>query len=238
MSARLLVLDIETKPAMGYHWGLFDQNISIDQMIAPSAPICVGAKFIGEKEMYFFSDWGDGHEGMVKGIHALIEEADAVVTYNGDRFDLPKLMGEFLLTGLLPPAPPTSIDLLKAVKKLGFQSNKLAYIGPFLKIGEKVKNEGFGLWIKVMEGDKAAQKRMQTYCEGDVRLTERLYTVMRPYIKNHPFIGTEGKNGACAVCESVKMQKRGFRRTKSFLIQRLQCQDCGSWLDGTRKKVT
>lgn len=235
--AKILTLDIETKPAMGYVWGLFDQNVSLDQLITPSAPICVGAKWLGEKGVMFYSDWDHGHQGMIESIHALISQADAVVSYNGNRFDLPKLQGEFLLAGLTPPPPVTSIDLLKDVKKLGFQSNKLAYIGPFLKIGEKVKNEGFTLWTKVMDGDKAAQKRMQTYCEGDVKLTERLYVLLRPYIKNHPFLGEEGKAGACGACDSTHFHKRGTRRTKAFLIQRLQCQSCGSWQDGTRKKV-
>lgn len=233
---KMLVLDIETSPAIAYVWGLFDQNISLNQLIAPSAPICVAAKFVGEKEMYFYSDWDDGHDGMIKGIYTLMSEADAVIGYNSNRFDLPKLRGEFLLEGLPPPPPVVSIDLLPAVKKLGFQSNKLAYIGPFLKIGEKIKNEGFDLWSAVLNGDKAAQKRMTTYCKGDVTLTEQLYKKIVPFIPNHPFMGDAGGH-ACGACDSHNLQKRGFRRTKSFQIQRLQCQDCGSWSDGTRKKV-
>lgn len=233
---KILVIDMETKPAMAYVWSLWDQNISLSQLIAPSAPICFSAKFVGEKEIYFASDWGDGHSGMIKRAHELITESDAVVTYNGDGFDLKKFRGEFLLEGLTPPPPTTSIDLLKSVKKLGFQSNKLAYIGPFLKIGEKIKNEGFDLWAKVMEGDPAAQKRMEKYCIGDIVLTEKLYKKLLPYIANHPHLGEAGVGG-CGACDSFALQKRGFRRTKSYLIQRLQCQDCGSWQDGVRKKA-
>src|SRR3546814_5581125 len=79
---------------------------------------------------------------MVVALHKLLSEADAVVTYNGDRYDIPKAMGEFVLEGLMPPPPPTSIDLMKAVKKLGFVMNRLAFIGPLLKVGQKVKHEG------------------------------------------------------------------------------------------------
>lgn len=233
---RLLVLDIETKPAKAYVWKLFDVNIGLEQLIEPSAPICVAAKFVGEKKIHFFSDWKDGHESMIVGIHSLISEADALITYHGDGFDLPKLRGEFVLAGLAPPPPVTSIDVLKTVKKLGFQSNKLAFVGPMLKVGEKVKNEGFSLWSSVMDGDKSAQNRMQTYCIGDVTLLEDVYLMLLPYVVNHPYLGDTGA-GVCGACGAHDFQKRGFRRTKSFLIQRLQCNSCGSWQDGVRKKV-
>lgn len=233
---KILTIDIETRPALAYVWGLFDQNIGLSQLVEPSAPISFAAKFLHDKEMHFHSDWTDGHEGMIARAHALISEADAVVGYNSDSFDLRKLRGEFLLAGLPPPPPVTSIDLLKSVKKLGFQSGKLAYIGPFLAIGEKVKHEGFDLWLKVMQGDEAAQKRMEKYNIGDVKLTESLYKLLMPYIANHPHLGEDGP-GQCGACGSHDLHKRGFRRTKSFKIQRLQCNDCGSWSDGTRKAV-
>lgn len=236
LDAKILVIDMETKPALAYVWGLFDQNIGLSQLVAPSAPICFAAKFVGEKEMHFHSDWDDGHDVMIQKAHDLISLADAVVTYNGDSFDLKKFRGEFILAGLTPPPPITSIDLLKSVKKLGLQSGKLAYVGPLLGIGGKVKTEGFDLWAKVMDGDLGAQKRMKKYCIGDVTLTEALYNVMRPYVVNHPHL-KDTPGTACGACGSSKLQSRGWRRTKSFKIQRLHCQSCGSWSDGVRKKV-
>lgn len=233
---KILVLDIETRPATAYVWGLFDQNIGLSQLITPSAPICFAAKFVGEKGMHFYSEWEHGRKEMIVAAHELMSEADAIVTYNGDRFDIPKLRGEFVLEGLLPPPPLTSIDVLKSVKKLGFQSNKLAYVGPLLKVGQKVDNEGFGLWSAVIDGDGDAQERMKTYCIGDVLLLEEVYDKLRPYIVNHPHMGDIGA-GACGACGSHQLQKRGFRRTKSFMIQRMQCTTCGAWQDGARKKV-
>ena len=50
---KILVFDIETKPNLVYAWGLWDQNISIGQIVEPSAPICFSAKFVGEKEIFF-----------------------------------------------------------------------------------------------------------------------------------------------------------------------------------------
>jgi hypothetical protein len=236
MKPKILVLDIETKPAIAYVWRMFDENISLDQLIEPGDIICVGYQFLEDKTTSFVSEWGDGYEGMLKAIHAAISEADAVVTFNGNRFDLPKLQGAFLKIGLPPVPPITSIDLYKTVKKLGYQSNKLGFVGPFLELGRKIKHEGFELWAKVMDGNVPAQRRMERYCRGDVRLTARLYLKLRPYITNHPHMALT-KGHECGACGSKHLQSRGFRRTKSFKIQRLQCQGCGSWQDGVRSKV-
>ena len=236
MPSKILFLDIETKPAKVYTFRMWDTSINPEQVIEPGGTICVGAKWMGSKETIFFSDWDHGHETMLREVHALITEADAIVTYNGDKFDLPKLWGEFLLNGMKPPQPPTSIDILKAVKKLGFDMNRLAYIGPLLKIGKKLKHEGFGLWRSVMEGDAKAQGRMEKYCVQDVVLLEKLYKVVKPFIKNHPHLGDKGGN-VCGACGSKHVQSRGHRRTKFFKIQRLQCQTCGSWSEGSREKI-
>lgn len=233
---RILVLDIETKPALAYVWRVFKENISPDQIVDSGGMLCFGAKWFGEKEKIFFSEWEHGRRDMVQAAHDLLSEADAVVTFNGDKFDLPKMNGEFLLQGLKPIPPLTSIDTIKTVRKMGLIMNRLAYVGPLLKVGAKIKHEGFDLWIKVMNGDVKAQARMQKYCNQDVALTERLYRKIRPFILNHPHLGKINGN-ACGACGSKHVQKRGTYRTKYFHVQRLQCQSCGSWSTGVRNKI-
>lgn len=234
---KVLLLDIETKPAQAYVWRAYgEQNISVDQLIDSGGVICVGAKWLGEKKTYLYSDWEHGHIEMLIAIHDMLSVADAVVTYNGDRFDLPKLQGEFLLNGLGPTPPCTSIDVIKSVRKFGFFMNKLAFIGPLLSQGGKISTGGFSLWTEVMAGNAKAEKKMAKYCIQDVVLLEKLYLRVRPFIRNHPHMGHVGGK-ACGACGSLHIQSRGSRRTKAFKIQRLQCTDCGSWQDGTRTKV-
>lgn len=234
---KILLLDIETSPAKAYVWRAYgEQNIGVDQIIEPGGIICIGAKWLGDKNCELFSDWEHGHDAMLALVHEMMSYADAVVTYNGDRFDLPKLQGEFLLSGLGPTPPVTSIDCIKTVRKFGFFMNKLAFIGPYLKVGDKIKTEGFTLWTKVLDGDAPAQGRMGKYCKQDVNLLEKLYLFIRSFIRNHPHMGKVGAH-ECGACGSHDVQSRGTRRTRAFKIQRLQCQNCGSWQDGTRKKV-
>jgi hypothetical protein len=233
---KILILDIETKPTVAYVWRAFKENISPDQVIDGGGMLCFAAKWFGEKEKFFYSEWEHGHEAMVKAAHDLLSEADAVVTFNGDKFDIPKLTGEFILNGLDPVPPLTSIDTIKTVRKLGLFMNRLAFVGPLLKVGQKVKHEGFDLWARVLNGDEAARRKMKRYNIQDVVLTEKLYRKLRPFIKNHPHLGNVGTT-ACGACGSHKVQSRGYRRTKSFRIQRLHCQSCGSWQDGKREKI-
>lgn len=215
---------------------MFDENIGSEQIIEPGGTICIAAKYVGDKKKYFFSEWDDGKLPMLEGIHALMSEADAIVTYNGDKFDLPVLTGEFVLAGMNPPPPVTSIDVYRTVRGFRLGIHKLGYVGPLLQVGAKVKHAGFGLWKAVMAGDPKARATMRRYNIQDVVMLEKLYLRVLPFIKNHPHMGSTSKNG-CPACSSTKVQSRGFRRTRCFKIQRLQCQDCGSWHQGTRTKV-
>jgi hypothetical protein len=233
--ARILSLDIETRPALVYTFQAYDVNIGPDQVVDAGGILCWSAKWVGEKGVYFASEWTHSKVEMLDALGELLARADAVISYNGNRFDLPKIQGEFALAGLKPPAPVTSIDVLKAVKKLGFMINKLAFIGPLLNVGNKIKHEGFLLWRSVLEGDPRAQKRMELYNKQDVLLLEKLYLRIKPFIQDHPHLGDE--RGACGSCGSDHLQQRGWRRTKFFKTQRFQCQSCGSWSTGQRVKV-
>jgi hypothetical protein len=233
---RILLLDIETKPALIYSFGIRDQHITHKQIAQDGGTICVGYKWLGDKRARVLSEWEHGYSEMIAQTHALISEADAVATYNGASFDLPKLMGNFLLEGLPPPPPPTQIDIYKAVRKLGFICNKLDYVAPLLGLGSKVKHEGLEMWIAVMAGCPKAQRRMARYCAGDVDLLERVYDRVRGYVFNHPHMGTTGPL-QCPACSSHQVQSRGVRRTKSSFINRLHCQACGGWFDGKRVKA-
>ena len=86
---KILLLDCETSPMSVYAWSLFKPHISINQIQDTSRTLCVAYKWLGEKKTHFLSEWT--HEDMIAQLHELLSEADIVITYNGNRFDLPVL---------------------------------------------------------------------------------------------------------------------------------------------------
>jgi hypothetical protein len=198
--------------------------------------MCWAAKWLDGEELMFDSFVQSGHKTMLRRVHKLLEEADAVVHYNGTRFDIPTLNKEFLKYDLSPPAPYAQIDLLKTARsQFRFPSNKLDYISQALGFDGKIKHKGHQLWIDCMNKDPEAWVVMEEYNRHDVILLEKVYWKMLPWIKNHPNRGLySGHDQACPQCGSEHYQSRGTAYTKAYKYKRFQCQDCFSWFKGDR----
>lgn len=232
---KILHLDIETSPNIGPHWGLWQQNIGYNMVIQHSRILCMAFKWHGKKGVEFLSEWEDGTEAMLKRTHELLSEADAVVHYNGQRFDIPWINTEFLLHGLTPPDPFHQIDLLKVVKnRFKFVSNKLDFVADRLEIGTKVKHTGMQLWLDVMAYCPKAQKLMKKYNIQDVALLEDAYNIILPWIKSHPNHALFKKTDApvCPNCGSSHVVKNGTETTLTMAYQRYRCQSCGTPIRG------
>jgi len=218
-----------------YSWGLWDQNHSIDHIIDHGGMICFAAKWAGSKEVFFYSDHTDGHEKMVAEAHRLLSEADVVVTYNGDRFDIKKLNNEFMLAGMAPPRPFRSIDLMKVNKaRFDLPSRKLDYLVRQSGVGQKVKHTGFDLWIDCMAGDETAWKLMEKYNRGDVIVTERAYLRLLPWIVNAPHLGMFVADAGfiCPYCGSKSLNRDGLTHTYVQSYALYQCAKCEGWVRG------
>lgn len=236
---KALCLDIETSPNLAHVWGLWDQNVGLNQLVESGTVICFAAKWLGDPDSktVFMSDFHDGHEAMVEKAWELIDEADAVVHYNGRAFDIKHLNREFLLQGLGPPSPHRDIDLLTVARsRFKFPSNKLDYVSQALGVGSKVKHAGFELWTGCLAGDKKSWATMKKYNIGDIKITEEVYYKLRPWIKSHPIVGLySGDTHSCTNCGSKELQRRGTYKTPATVFQKYYCKSCGAWSRGAKK---
>lgn len=179
---KTLFLDIETTPMQVYAWGLWDQNISIDQIIKSTEMLCFGARWLGEKKVIFKSVHHDGKEAMLEALHELMDEADVLVGWNSAAFDHKHINREFLENGMTPPSPVKDLDLMSITKaNFLFPSNKLDYVAQKLEVGAKVKHSGFKLWLDCMAGNNKAWKEMKKYQIQDVELLVDLYDILLPW---------------------------------------------------------
>jgi DNA polymerase elongation subunit (family B) len=235
---KILLLDIETAPNLVHVWGLWQQNVGINQIMDSGYVLCWAAKWYGEDNISFSSVHHTSPKRMLKDIHSLLEEADAVVHYNGTKFDIPTLNKEFLLHGLTPPSPYKQIDLLRTARsQFRFPSNKLDYIAQSLNLGSKVSHRGHQLWIDCMNGVDEAWKEMEEYNIHDVVLLEQVYDHLKPWIKGHPNHNLYDSSTVCPHCGSHHIQKRGTATTKASIYQRYQCKECGTWSRGTKEII-
>lgn len=223
------MLDIETAPHLAAVWGLYDQNVATNQIIKPGYTLCWAAKWYGEDEVIFDSILS-GNRKMIRHVHDLLSEADAVCHYNGTKFDIPTLNKEFLLQKLDPPAPYKQIDLLKVARsRFKLASNKLDYVAGQLGLGNKVEHKGFDLWLGCMAKKAEDWAQMEEYNKHDVVLLERVYDRLLPWIKNHPNLSVYRGGACCPNCGSEKSQARGWQVARTMRYQRFQCRDCGTW---------
>lgn len=229
---KTLMLDIETSPNKVFTWGLFNQNIAINQIDEAGYTLCWAAKWLNEPHMKFASLHKDGKEKMLMEIYRLINEADVVIHFNGIKFDMPTLNKEFLLLGWSPPSPCLQVDLYRVVRKqFRFPSNKLDYVCQALGLGGKTQHKGMELWRECMAGLDSAWRKMEKYNRRDVVLLEKLYQRLLPWIPNHPNHGlfVDQDDRVCPNCGGSNLHKRGRYYTATMSYQRYRCVDCGSW---------
>lgn len=233
--AKILILDIETRPNLAYVWGFFKQNIGISKVKEHSHIISYAAKWLGSKEVEYAESRTDCDKHLCRSLSTLFEEADLVVAHNAERFDLPVIRSRMAVNGLPAPAPVRVIDTLRIAKReFAFPSNSLAYLAEVFGCapkGDHGKFAGFELWSECMKGNEEAWEEMRKYNIQDVETLEEVYLAIRPYARNHPNLAVlaESDKILCPKCGSDHIQFRGYMTTNVGKYQRFQCQSCSGW---------
>ena len=246
---RILTLDLETFPAKVLTFGLGQQVVGLHQVLEPDRMACFAAKWRGEARVHFYSEFHHGWPEMVRQAHRFLDEADVVVTYNGDGFDIPwikrsirehnKLEGA---TPLLNYSPFFSADLYKITKKEKWISRKLAHITEQLHLSGKMSGTNFQLWVDCMNGDPKAWNIMRRYNKQDVVTTEEAFEEYLPDFESLPapelWLETKSERPLCPKlgCGSANVTRQGFKRTKTRRYPQYQCKDCGGWFRDTRSE--
>ena len=234
-NAKILLLDIETTPILALCWGLWEQNISIGAIIEDWHLLCWSAKWIFSKDVMsdcLTPDEAINHydERICTSIWGLLDQADIVVSHNGDRFDCKRLNTRFLFNGLKPVSHYKSVDTLVVAKSVfDFSSNKLDYINQYLGIPAKT-HTGFDLWKRAYFGDPEALKTMRDYNINDVEILESLLIKLLPYIKNFPNLNLYNNDDTtvCRNCGSEDIAWSGFYYTNVNRYKGWRCNDCGA----------
>jgi len=236
---KVLLVDIETAPILGYVWGLWENNLGLNQIKADWHILAWAAKWLGDPASnIMYQDQRkakniEDDKQLLKGIWKLLDEADVIITQNGISFDIKKLNARFILNGMQPPSSFKHIDTKRiASKKFAFTSNKLEYMTDKLCTKYKKlkhnKFSGFELWSECLKGNLKAWDEMKKYNIYDVLSLEELYYKLQPWDSSINFnVYSDELTNVCA-CGSTNFQKNGFKYTGVGKYQRYKCLECGS----------
>ena len=226
---KILFFDIETRPIVAYTWGKYLDG-SVVGIKEEWQLLSVSWKWLGERQVYFQRAENNSDLNLCKIIQTLFTDADVVVAHNGDEFDVKKCRARFVFHKLPPTKHIATVDTRKVARRhFAFTSNSLNDLGVFLGIGKKAKHAGFDTWIGCMSGDKKSWKIMERYNKQDVRLLEKVYKRLRPYMERHPNIAAISGKGECPKCGSSNVAKRGVRGNATGLQQQMHCVSCKGW---------
>lgn len=231
---KILILDIETSPALTATFSLYPESIPYTSIVQDWFIICAAWKELGVKKVdsVAIKEPLDDYAVCQK-LGEVISGSDIIVGHFLSSFDYKKINARLMFHGLPPIAPVHQIDTLKEIKKIAsFTSNKLDYLTKHL-IGQGKQETSSGLWLRAMKGDKKAIKEMLAYNVVDVERTEELYVYIKPYLKSHPHIGAMAgadKNCSCSKCGSTEMRFVKNRFTAAGIAKKqYQCFKCKSY---------
>jgi len=227
---RVLLFDIETTPNLSYTWGKYEQDVI--RFKKEWEILSVAYKWLGESRVQCIGRNSLKNESaLVQKLWQLFDEADVVIAHNGASFDDKKSRAKFLEHKLPPPSPYKVIDTKRIAKaQFAFSSNSLNDLGEKLGLGKKVDTGGFDLWLGCMDGKRASWTKMLRYNRQDVVLLERVYLKLRSWAPTHPNLSLHaGLMRACPVCQSTRIQRRGYKYAQASVKAQYQCRTCCHW---------
>lgn len=234
---KILLLDIETAPLLGFCWGLWENNIALNQIHTDWYILSWSAKWLDSSKVMYEDNRNsknlEDDSKLLKGIWKLLDEADIVIGHNSKHFDIKKLNARFVQSGMCPPSSFKQIDTLELAKKhFSFTSNKLEYLSDKLcKKHKKLKHTkfpGFEMWSACLKGNKDAWNEMERYNKVDVLALQELYEKLRAWDSSINFnLYTDQDINVCT-CGGKEFVKNGYFFTTVGKYQRYRCTNCGS----------
>lgn len=229
-------LDIETAPIEAATWGLFKQNVGLNQIRKDWTILSVAWKRLGKAPVTYFDtsekeDVRDDRE-LLDIIWKVLDESDIIIAQNGVRFDAKKINARFLQADMPPPRPYKIIDTLLMAKQVAaFTSNKLDWLSQILTDTQKDHHNAFPgmeLWNECLKGNPAAWRAMKRYNKRDIPSCEKVYLRLRPYYAGHPNLAQyyDDEKLRCPKCGSTHVEDVGSVFTQASEYRQYRCSSC------------
>jgi len=175
----ILLFDIEVTPNLTMNWEprIYSGYLPPENIVQERVISCIAWKWLKGPRIFsshFAINKFDDRGCIERFLHAW-QKADAVITQNGDEFDVKWVRGRAAIHKLPVMKEVLQIDTKKMSKKaFNLNGHGLDYKGKIFGVGGKL-NHPFSLWKKIMLKDKKALREQVRYCKQDVRLLEGVF---------------------------------------------------------------
>lgn len=237
---KILVVDLELLPMQVYTFGLYDQNIGVNQIIHGTSLASYAAQYVGSDEVIYEEvNWKKdprADKALTKKLYAQMCKADIIVGQNSDSFDVRVANERFLTYDLGPTKMVKYLDTKKMGKRhFWFPSYGLEYMSSrFCKTKKMVAGRKFHkmeLQIECLKKNAEAWAEMREYNIRDVLSTTELVKEFAPWASPNLNSMRPGAIFRCPnlFCGSVNIIHRGWRPGKMGRHKQYSCNDCGKW---------
>lgn len=230
-----LFWDIEIVPNVGTFWEAgWRCRIPWTNVTKERQIICIAAQWEHGKRIMSW-DWGaDMDDGqLLKEFAKEANKADELVAHNGDKYDKRMFAGRCLKHGVIIDPNIKQFDTFQVAKRrFKLNSYSLKYIAHYLGLKEGKDEMQYEDWLRCMEGNKTALKKMVKYCRQDITVLRQVYERIAPYHNPKTHAGTAmGKDKwSCSHCGSEKVVQNKKRFTAAGTPQfQFQCKACHSY---------
>ncbi len=241
-NVKILTIDVERQRGEWKveRWDPYPPKyLHMDTMVRRPRIMCFAAKWYGNDDVIFLDERAPNGRGtggmkrMVQTMWDLVDAADVVVTYNGEKADIPWMHEEFDYLELPRPMPPRSIDLYKTNRSRFARPYKtLRYVARELGVSAKIGVSGKDLWQLCAEGDPDAWEQMREYNVQDVLTTEEAWLSQLSWLNGAAHLGVlidDGENRRCPNCGSTKLTRHHKpARANVRAYEAFRCDNCGT----------
>lgn len=184
---RVLTIDLERVPGIATIHLFHPTDIKRVSYLPPekwdSLPrtVCFTAKWAHKARPEFVAEWQrpDDPTWVTRRAFELLDAADLVVTYNGNRADLRWLRQSMIEAGMTEPRPFKSVDLFKLQSRWAFERRSLGHLLDRLSMATKDGHYNAVEALAACAGNRAAQRALRGYNVNDVVITEALWRKVR-----------------------------------------------------------
>ena len=196
--------------------------------------LCFGARWDDRKRAEFHASWdSDDPHHLARETWRLVNDCTHLVTYNGNRADVPWMKQAWLAAGLTPPKPYKHIDLYRVALQFGLPSKSLDELSKFLGLPGKRGHYDIDQARACLAGDEKARKAMRRYNLGDVSDDSLggVWRKLRPWVRGlNLATAMLTDDRLCPYCTSANVVRNGWTEAATGTVNSYAawvCEDCG-----------